>query len=122
MVAVKTSARDEAHEASAEYIGTLIAPAQCRMRPVDADGHMAPVLVLQIELDTLLRTRMRVEQQFPAHAHQACEAAAKRLRVGTVLAVDAPLTGLRLVATRTQHVRVMNLPNPHHPTEEAARP
>jgi len=117
---VKTSAPDKAREASAEYIGTLIAPAQCRMRPIDADGHMAPVLVLQIELDTLLRTRMRVEQPFPAHAHHACEAAARRLRVGTVLAVEAPLAGVHMVATRTQHVRVMSLPT--HPTEEAARP
>ncbi len=107
----------------AQYTGTLIAPAQCRMRAVDTDGHMAPVLVLDLELDTALRTRMRVEQPFPADAHAACEAAAKRHRVGSQVSIQAPLAGLRLVATQTRHVHVLaasssTTPNP---TEEHAR-
>lgn len=108
---VPTSARATA---SGTYVGTLIAPAQCRMRAIDADGHIVPVLVLQLELDTLLRTRMRAEQPFAATAHQACEAAARRLRVGTVVEVEAPLTSVHLVATHTQHVHVL-----HHPEKEA---
>lgn len=97
--------------ASAEYTGTLLAPGQCRMRPIDTDGHMAPVLLLDVQLDNALRTRLRVEQPFAPDAQAACELAARRHRAGSRVSVQAPLAGLRLIATQTQHVHVLNNPD-----------
>lgn len=94
--------------AACEYTGTLIAPAECRMRALDADGQMAPVLVLVLELDNPLRTHLRAEQPFPADAQQACRAAARRYRVGNRVSIQTSLSTLRLVAPQTQHVHVLN--------------
>lgn len=105
--------------ATARYEGRLIGPAECRMKPVSADGRVVPVLVMELELDTALRTRMRVEQPFPAQRQWACEAAARRYKPGTRVAIEAPLTGLRLIATHTQHVHV--LPTDPHPPEDPSR-
>lgn len=105
--------------ASARYEGRLVAPAECRMKAVDAAGRVVPVLVMELELDTVLRTRMRVEQPFPAQRQWACEAAARRYKPGTRVAIEAPLVGLRLIATHTQHVRV--LPTDPHQPEDPSR-
>lgn len=102
--------------ACAQYTGTLLAPGQCRMRPIDADGHMVPVLLLDVQLDNALHTRLRVEQPFAPDAQAACEAAARRHRAGERVRVDAPLAGLRLIATHAQHVRVLpSTPTPTTP-------
>lgn len=104
--------------ASAEYTGRLIAPAQCRMRQIDHDGHMVPVLVLDLELDTVLRTRMRAEQPFPPDQAEACQAAARRHRVGEHVSVQGPLAGVALVARQIQHVHVL----PLDPSQESPAP
>lgn len=116
---MNTSAQDT--PASAEYTGRLVAPAQCRMRQVDRDGHVVPVLVLDLELDTVLRTRMRAEQPFPADQAEACQAAARRHRVGEHVSVQGPLADVALVARQIQHVHVLP-PTPTTTTEEAVRP
>ena len=106
-----------AQASACEYTGTLIAPAECRMRPTDADGHMAPVLVLLLELDNPLRTHLRAEQPFAPDAQDACRHAARRYRVGTRLSVQATLESVRLIAGNTQHVHVL-----HPQTEEDHSP
>lgn len=93
-------------ELMSEFTGTLIANAQARTKTLDHDGHMVPVLCMDLELDCALRNHMHVEQPFAADQHDACQAAAHRLRKGTRVSVEAPTVGLRMVATNTAHIRV----------------
>jgi hypothetical protein len=97
----------------AEYTGTLLHKAEARTAMLDHDGHAVPVLCLDIELDNPLHTHMRVEQPFPAGQHTQAAAAAHRLKKGTRVTVQAPLIGLRMVASNTSHIHT-------HPTTEAS--
>ena len=99
----------------AEYTGTLLHKAEARTAMLDHDGHAVPVLCLDIELDNPLHTHMHVEQPFPAGHHAQAHAAAHRLVKGTRVTVQAPLIGLRLVASNTSHIHT-------HPTPEASCP
>lgn len=98
----------------ASFTGVLLAHAQVRAKPLDAEGHMVPVLCMEIELDCAARNHMHVEQPFPANLQAACQAAAHRYRKGTRVTVEAPIVGLRMVATNTTHIHV------HQPEETAA--
>lgn len=93
-------------EPSARFTGVLVADAQVRVRPCDAEGHMVPVLLLDIELDCPHRNRLRVEQPFPAQHQSACAAAAQRYRKGVRITIDAPLASLCMVATNATHIHV----------------
>lgn len=90
--------------ALAEYTGTLLQNAQARSAIIDHDGHTVPVLCLDLELDTALRTHMHVEQPFQAGAQTQAEAAAHRLKKGMRVTVQTPLAGVRLVASNTAHI------------------
>ena len=100
----------------AEYTGTLLHGAQARTALLDAEGHSVPVLCLDLELDNALHTHMHVEQPFPAGHHTQAAAAARRLTKGTRVTVQAPLVGLRLVASNTTHIHT------HHEPQESAPP
>ncbi len=86
-------------EAQATFSGRLLADATARMRPVDRDGHMAPVLVLELETDTEMRMPLRVEQQFAPDAMNAATYAARRYRKGLRVTVQAPVHSARLAVT-----------------------
>lgn len=101
-------------EPMAQFTGVLLHHAEARMRQLDSDGHMVPVLCMDIELDGHLRNQLHVEQLFAAGAQHACEAAAHRYRKGTRVTVEAPVVGLRMVAANTTHIHV------HHPEDKAA--
>lgn len=92
----------------AEYTGTLIHPAEARTGLLDKEGQSVPVLCMDIELDSITHNLMRVEQPFPAGEFNQCQAAARRLKEGTRVTVQAPLVGLRLVARNATHVHVIN--------------
>ena len=110
--AVKTSAHTERDPGTLiAWTGTLIADAECRTKAVDAQGHMVPVLCMDIELDSHLRNRLHAEQPFPVGHHSQCEAAAHRYRKGMRVTVQAPIVGLRMVAPNLTHVHV------HQPEE-----
>lgn len=96
---------------SLEYTGTLLRQAEARTRLIDTEGHTVPVLCMEIELDNALHTPMRVEQPFPADAAKEAHAAAHRLKKGMRVTVQAPLVGVRLVATNASHIHV--IPDPH---------
>lgn len=98
----------------ASFTGVLVAHAQARTKQLDTEGHMVPVLCMDIELDGVLHNRLHAEQPFAPDQHQACEAAAHRYRKGTRVTVHAPVVGLRMVATNTTHIHV------HQPEETAA--
>ena len=98
-----------------QWTGVLLHKAEARSKQLDPEGHVVPVLCLDIELDNALRNHMHVEQPFPAGQHQQCEAAAHRLHKGMRVTVQAPSLDLRLVAANTQHIHVV-----HNPEKESA--
>lgn len=99
-----------AHWPSAEYTGVLIQRAEARSSVADSEGHIVPVLCLDMELDNAHRTHLHVEQPFPAGHHTQAEAAAHRLKKGMRITVQAPLVGMRLVARNAAHIHV--IPDP----------
>jgi len=87
------------------FEGVVVSNAQVRIKPLDHEGHMVPVLVVDIEVGALHNV-VHLEQPFPADAHQACEAAARRYRKGMRISADAPSVGLRMLALNVTHIHV----------------
>lgn len=100
-------------EPMASFTGTLLDHAQMRMKSLDAEGHMVPMLCMDLELDTALRNHLHVEQPFPPGREHVCSTVAHRYRKGNRVTVEAPIASLRMVATHTTHIHV-------HPSEEKA--
>lgn len=90
-----------------QYTGTLLRQAEARTTVLDREGHTVPVLCFDIELDCPFRNHMHIEQPFPVGHFTQAVAAAHRLRKGMTVTVDAPLVGLRLVATNATHIHVL---------------
>lgn len=88
------------------YTGTLTHGAEARSTAADAEGHTVPVLVLDLQLDNTLHTPMRVEQFFPAGQHDQAHAAARRLKKGMRVTVQAPLSDMSLIARHAAHIHV----------------
>lgn len=106
---MKTSAQQQPGllpEPTARFTGTLIEHAEVRHKMIDAEGHTVPVLCLEVELDGALHNRLHAEQPFLPGQHVAAEYAARRYRKGTRISVDAPVVGLRMVATNATHIHV----------------
>ena len=108
---MKTSAHEAEPALLTEWSGTLIADAQTRYKPIDAQGHICPVLVMDVRLDNSNHNHLRVEQPFLQSQNAQCQAAARRYRKGTRVTVQAPIVGLRMVAPNLTHVHV------HQPEE-----
>lgn len=106
------------------YTGTLTHQAEARTRLLDGDLHAVPVLCLDIELDNVVRTRMHVEQAFPADHHKQAEAAARRLKKGMHVTVEAPLVGVQIVARNATHIHTHDDPttNPEAPCQASLLP
>lgn len=93
----------------AEFIGTVMADAQARMQATDLEGHMQPVLIVDVRLHCATCNHLRVEQIFPTFA--ACTAAASRYRKGLQVRVQAPIAWLTLRAKHAAHIHL------HQPEE-----
>lgn len=87
--------------------GTLTKRAEARSRALDG-LHVIPVLCLDLVTDTPLQLPVHVEQPFPAGQFAQCEQAARRLRKGAMVTVQAPVVGWRLVATNASHIHINN--------------
>ena len=94
-----------------EWTGVLMADAQARSKPADDQGHMLPVLVMDVRLDNPTHNHLRVEQPFPAADITQCQAAARRFRKGQRVTVQAPLAHVHIKAEHTAHIHI-------HTTEE----
>lgn len=88
--------------------GTVLEHAHMAVRPIDADGHQAHVLIMDVETDGATRGRCRLEQPFPPGQHDQCEAAARRYRRGTRITFEAPIGAAFLVVPNVSHVHVHN--------------
>lgn len=93
--------------------GTLTHDAEVRNRVIDGEGHMVPVICMDLKLDNAHHSQLHSEQPFPVGQHKQAHAAAQRLKKDTRVTIQAPLVGVRLVAANTTHVHVIK------PTEEA---
>lgn len=87
--------------------GTLIAHAQARSTVIDGEGHVLPVLCMDVEMDGELHTHLHVEQMFPRGQHEQCALAAKRLKSGTRVQVQAPVTAIRISVRYAQHIHML---------------
>ena len=106
------------HSPAALYTGTLTHSAEARTRLLDAEGHTVPVLCLDLALDNPMQTPLHVEQPFAAGHFAQCQAAAHRLKKGMRVTVEAPLVGLRIVATNSSHIHLCQ----SNPTQETSCP
>ena len=79
-----------------EYSGTLLRAAEARTRVLDHDGHMVPVLCMDIEIDNSFRTPLHVEQYFPTGHQVQAQAAAHHYKKGQRVTVQVPLLALRM--------------------------
>ena len=96
-----------------EYTGTLTENAQARIG-TSTDGGFIPMLCLDMELDNQYGTRLHVEQPFHTNDYEAARMAARRLKKGMRVTVEAPLVGLRLVARNATHVHILKDQPEHH--------
>jgi hypothetical protein len=104
-----------------EYTGTLVQPAEARTG-VNPDGMSVPMLCLLLELDSRTHNTLSVEQPFPVNHFKECEAAARRLKRGMRVTVQAPLVGMRLVARGAKHIHVISDDQPDAQPEETQQP
>ncbi len=97
--------------------GTLIGNGQHRMQDVDHDGHMVPVLLLDVRLHNDTHNHVRVEQVFPVGDEASCAAAARRYRKGQRVQVQAPVAWAVLHLRRAAHIHIVS-PTTTTTTEE----
>ena len=90
-----------------EYTGTLVKSAEARSRPSDLQGHVVPVIRCELELNNPQRIHLVAEQRFPVGAFDQAQAAARRLKKGTQITIQAAVTDIRLFAGNTAHIHVV---------------
>lgn len=84
--------------------GTLIRNAEVRNKVLDGDGHTVPVLCVEFTTDSSSHMPVRAEQAYKPDQHALAEKHAKALRRGGCVSVQAPLVGLKLVATNASAI------------------
>lgn len=94
------------------WSGTIVRDAQARSQAIDPQGHMVPVLIVDIRLDDAPdQNPMRLVQPFPAGQDVQCQAAARRLRKGTHITAQGPRAQVHLRQDQVLHIHV------HQPEE-----
>ena len=86
------------------YTGTLIKRAEARTLLIGKDGRAVPVLCLDVQLENDVQTHLHVEQPFHTANYNQAQAAARRLKKGMRVTVQAPLADLHLVAKNAIHI------------------
>ena len=90
--------------AMAAYTGKLVHNAEVRQQAIDNQGHMVPVLVIDIETDAPLRLPLHIVYPFTHGQMHECEAAAKHYKKGQRITVYAPVLRHRL-AVVASHIQ-----------------
>jgi hypothetical protein len=85
--------------------GTLTRNAEVRNKVLDGDGLSVPVLCIEFVTDSSSHMPVHAEQAYKPYEHALAEKHAKALRRGTCVSVNAPLVGLKLVATNASAIR-----------------
>ena len=98
-----------------EWRGTLICDAEARTKMLDAQGHVAPVLIVTVRLDDAAeKNLLRLEQIFDVGHETQCAAAARRLRKGTRISAQGPRAHIHIKQEHVLHIHV------HQPEETTA--
>lgn len=91
-------------DVATQYSGRLVRAAEVRNKVIDHEGHVVPVLCMDIESDSPMRLPIHVEQPYPVNHHAQCQAAARRFTKGMHITVEAPMVGVRLVVANATHI------------------
>lgn len=95
-----------------DWAGTIVHDAQARSQAIDDQGHMVPVLIVDIRLDKAPdQNPMLLVQPFPAGHEAQCHAAARRLRKGMHITAQGPRAHVHLKQEHVLHIHV------HQPEE-----
>ena len=90
-----------------EMTGILIEHGEARKRPIDAEGHMVPVLCLHVETEGITRGHVLVEYPFAPGQERECEQAAASYRRGARVSFTAPTVGIQLLARNCSHLQLL---------------
>ncbi len=88
------------------YTGTLLDNAQARFAVIDAEGHSAPVICMDVLIDSVSQNRMHLEQPFPCGQIDAARAAAARYKKGMPITFQVALTDVSLVGRNVLHIHL----------------
>jgi hypothetical protein len=97
--------------------GTLIRNAEVRNKVLDGDGHTVPVLCVEFTTDSSSHMPVRAEHAYKPDQHALAEKHAKALRRGCCVTVQAPLVGLKLVATNANSIDLESIDPPEDPDQ-----
>lgn len=103
--------------ADMQISGTLVHDAELRNSVQDRAGHNLPVICLDLVATGPAALHVRVQWPQPADGHRAAEQLIKTLKRGTTVTVQAPLQGLRLVASHA-HLVHASAQAPQTPTPQ----
>lgn len=90
-----------------EMTGILLEHGEARMRQIDGEGHMVPVLCLHVESEGITRGHVLVEYPYPAGQLRECEQAAATYRRGARVTFTAPTVGIQLLARNCSRVQLL---------------
>lgn len=79
-----------------EFTGTLLRDAEVRVKPVDDEGHMGPVLCLEVKVEGPCPHTVRAERPYTEQTRKAAETLASALKKGHRVTVSSPLLGMRV--------------------------
>lgn len=113
MTAAATHATHPAH--TGVYTGTLLDNAQARIRVIDAEGHSAPVICMDVLIESIAGNHMHIEQPFPIGQLDAARAAAARLKKGTPITFQVALADVSLIGKNVLHIHTHHTPTPETP-------
>lgn len=86
--------------------GTLLRHAGVRSKVLDGDGHTVPVLCIDVASRTAAHMPFHAELAYKPNEHALAEAHAKAMRKGRCVTVQAPLVGLKLIATNAASIEL----------------
>lgn len=78
------------------FTGSLARNAEVRSKPIDAAGHIAPVLCIELLIATPCPHVVRAERPYTEATRKQAEADAARLKKGQRVSVSSPLLGMRV--------------------------
>lgn len=107
-------------DAQIQISGVLLHDAEVRTVPMGDDSTPMPVLCLVIQADRSCHGPVRAEQVYPPQLRHEAEAAAKTLKKGQRVTVQAPIAHLRTTLARASKIEVHGHANKAKPNKEAA--
>lgn len=87
-----------------QFTGVLRADAQVRVKPIGADGHVLPVLCMELSHVGDAHHTVHAEQIYSEATRAQADAKAKTLKKGTTVSVSHSLLDMRIFLPRVESV------------------